>query len=62
VSRVSLSATIGVSCILTATARNLNSAGNLTLRLSNTSTALVNPMAGNIIGNVSTERKIVLSN
>lgn len=58
VAGVTLTGTTGVSCILSTTAGNFNSAGFLVLRSTATSTALVNPMAGNIIGNVSVERKI----
>ena len=55
---VTLTGNTGVSCLLNTTAGNLNSAGFLTLRSTATTTALVNPLAGNITGNVNVERKI----
>jgi hypothetical protein len=55
---VTLTNGTGVSCILKTTAGNLNSAGFLTLRSSTGLTALVNPMLGNVTGNVTVERKI----
>ena len=55
---VTLTNNTSVSCILKTTAGNLSSSGFLSLRSNNTTTALVNPLAGNVTGNVSVERKI----
>lgn len=55
---VTLNSPTGVSCVLTTTAGNLNSNGKLILRSTATNTALVKPMSGNVMGDVSVERKI----
>ena len=58
VAGVTLNNSTGVNCILKTTAGNLNSGGFLTLRSNNGLTALVNPLSGNVTGNVTFERKI----
>jgi hypothetical protein len=58
VAGVTLNNSTGVNCILQTTAGNLNSGGFLTLRSNNGLTALVNPLSGNVTGNVTVERKI----
>jgi len=58
VAGVTLNNSTGVNCILKTTAGNLNSGGFLTLRSNNGLTALVNPLSGNVTGNVTVERKI----
>ncbi len=58
VAGVDLNNSVVVSCILTAQGGNLNSNGNLILRSTSTTTALVKPVSGNINGNVSVERKV----
>jgi hypothetical protein len=57
-SGINLTNATAVTCILKTLAGNFNSAGYLTLRSTPTITALVDPSAGNVLGNVNVERKI----